>query len=199
MASDLVLVVSGPSGAGKSTVVDALLRRGSVPGAFRVITRTTRQRREKERDGIDYIFVVEDEFRRAADRGEFLEWAYVHSGYYGSPREPVLEALRQDRLPILVVDVQGGLALKKRLPQSVLVFLAPPSRETLEARITEASDRRNDLGLRLANAEWEMRHTPYYDYVVTNDRVERAADDLEAVIRVERLRSHRRRAESLHP
>jgi guanylate kinase len=191
--TDLVIVVSGPSGAGKSTVVQSLLKRGTVAEAFRVVTWTTRQKRETERDGEDYIFVSEEAFMEAARSGAFLEWARVHSAYYGSPRSSVISGLQKGLVPLLVVDVQGGLAIKRRLPQSVLVFLVPPSLEALKERITQASDRWNDLGVRLANAEWEMRHRPYYDYVITNDLLERAVDDLEAIIRVERLRSHRRR------
>lgn len=199
MASDLVVVISGPSSAGKSTVAESFLRKGAVPEAFRVVTWTTRQPRDNERNGIDYVFVSEDEFRGAAESGKFLEWAFVHSSYYGSPRDPVLEGLRQNRLPILVLDVQGGLAIKKSMPRSVLVFLIPPSLDVLSQRILSANHRHDDLDVRLANAEWEMRHMPFYDYVITNDRLEDAVRDLEAVIIAERLRVPRRRSASIYP
>ncbi|MHA2620170.1 MAG: guanylate kinase [bacterium JZ-2024 1] len=199
MASDLVVVVSGPSGTGKSTLVKVLLDRRVFPNAFRVVTWTTREPRETEVNGKDYIFVGREKFERAVEEGRFLEWAYVHTAYYGSPRDTVLEGLRDERLPILVVDVQGGLAIRRRLPRSVLIFLVPPSMEVLKERMLAARHPENELSVRLINAEWEMRHIPYYDYVVTNDDLERAVGELETVIRAESLRSSRRREAFVHP
>ena len=132
--SGRLFVVSGPSGAGKSTVTKRLVNHPEVRARLSV-SATTRPPREGERPGIDYLFVDRQEFDRMRQAGELLESAEVHGHWYGTPVEPVRETLAGGYCSILVIDVQGGLSVKKRIPNSVLVFLHAPSLDVLERRL----------------------------------------------------------------
>lgn len=181
-----VLVISGPSGVGKSTFVQLLLERHQDLRFS--VSATTRERRAGEQEDREYHFLGAAEFERRVAAGDFLEHAQVHGARYGTLKSEVLPVLAAGKCPLLDVDVQGGVRVKRELPEAVLVFLLPPSMRVLEERLrgrkTESEER---IQRRLQRAPEEIRSMPEYDYVVVNDTVDRTHADLEAILRAERL------------
>jgi guanylate kinase len=185
-----LIVVSAPSGAGKSSLVKAVL--GRVPKLRYSVSCTTRPPRSKERDGLDYHFVSDDEFRRMAEGGEFLEWASVHGHLYGTPRRAVIESLEEGFDVILDIDVQGADQIRRHMPDAVTVFILPPSEEILIGRLIErGSESHEELRRRLWAASREVARWPDFKYVIINDELQRAASALEAIIVAERCRPSR--------
>lgn len=176
-----LFVLSGPSGAGKGTLRKKMFEK--APGIAFSISCTTREPRDGEREGIDYHFITADEFQSRLERGEFLEHAEVHGHFYGTLRDDALHVLDSGSDILLEIDVQGALQVKEKMPESILLFVAPPSFEELEQRLrnrgTESEER---LQVRLRNARWEMEKAALYDYVIMNDDIERAAEELEGII-----------------
>ena len=189
-----MMVVSGPSGVGKDAVLTRLRER-RYPVHI-VVTATTRTMRPSERDGVDYIFLDQAEFeRKVADDG-FLEWAKVYGNSYGVPKDQVDGALASGKDVIIKTDVQGAGTIKRLNPESVFVFLAPPSLEELERRLRDRrSEASVDLERRLETARLEMERLPMFDYVVVNESgaIDEAAEALESIMRAERWRYPRRR------
>ena len=182
----VVLVLSGPSGAGKSTLVDRYMERHEGDTTL-VVSATTRAPRASEVEGVDYLFLGPEEFRERIGRDGFLEHAEVHGNYYGTPRDQVDEALAAGRDVLLEIDVQGGLQVKEKLPAAILCFLTPPTFEDLETRLRGRNeDSETVIAKRLANARREYLAIGRYEYVVVNDSLERAQEDLEAIVRAER-------------
>ena len=157
MSKGILFVLSGPSGAGKGTLRRRLFER--VPDLAYSVSCTTRQPRPGETDGVDYRFLSEEDFRERISRGDFLEWARVHDHFYGTRAEDVREILDRGRDVVLEIDVQGALQVKRLIPEAVTLFIAPPSVEELERRLsrrnTEAPEERR---LRLRNAREELGH-----------------------------------------
>lgn len=187
-----LIVVSAPSGAGKSSLVERALK---FDDRLRYsISYTTREARGTERHGVDYFFVSEQEFRAMCDRNEFLEFAEVHGCLYGTPRLMIERVLGEGYDIILDIDVQGAEQICRLMPESITVFVLPPSREALESRLRMRNlNAAADLERRLRNAASEV---PLYDrfrYVIVNDDLERASADLRVIIQAERLRSGRQR------
>lgn len=188
----LLLILSAPSGCGKTTLAHKLLEKETPYGSFSV-SYTTRAPRGKERDGVDYHFVEEPTFRKMIEKGQLLEWAQVHDKLYGSPASTVDEA-RSGKLVAFDIDVQGGNQIKAKHPEAVSVFILPPSMEELERRLR---DRKTDseavIQKRLVNAREEIESgTATYDYLLVNDDLERAFEDLCSIVRAERMRRGRR-------
>jgi guanylate kinase len=182
-------VVSGPSGAGKTTLVGKMLER--VPQLRRSVSVTTRPPRTDEIDGESYRFVDEDRFRRLREN-DLAEWAEVHGQFYGTPKKPVEEALEEGFDVVLNIDVQGARQVKKSFPDAVMVFILPPSFEELERRIRKRSaDLSQDIEKRLENARVELRALPEFDFVVVNDELRDAVDELGAIVVSERCRRKR--------
>jgi guanylate kinase len=174
-------VISGPSGVGKGTVVRALL--GRRPDLFFSVSVTTRDPRPGEAEGVHYRFVSRDGFQALIERGDLLEWAEVFGERYGTPAETVEEALRLGHDVLLEVDVQGAASVRARVPDAVLIFLQPPSEEELARRLrTRGTESETDLDRRLAEARREMAEAGRFDHVVVNDQVERAVDEVLAII-----------------
>ncbi len=184
------IVISGASGTGKTSVVKKLL---SIDGRLvRAVTATTRPPRPKEEDGIDYIFLDENEFQERKRRGYFLETARVHGFWYGTPKENVEKALKAGKWAVLNVDVQGGLAIKEIYPDAVLIFMLPPSMEALEERLRKrGTEDEEEIQRRLAEALQEMAAAPDYSYVVVNDDVKDCANRILAIVRAETSRTRR--------
>ena len=176
----LVFIVSGPSGSGKSTLVKKMLE---VPGTMLSISCTTRPPRDTESDGKWYDFVSEAEFERMASQGEFLESARVFGKHrYGTPRRWLDEAKRKNLDLVLEIDVQGAEQVKKELPASVAIFILPPAREELERRLrTRGQDSDDAIKRRLDRAQQEMQRYTEYDFLVVNDEVDRAGQEVQAI------------------
>ncbi len=190
LGTGLLLVLSGPSGVGKDTVWKQAAP--CLPTFRKAITSTTRARREREEQGVNYNFVSDAEFDRMIRNDELLEWAHVHGFRYGVPAGPVLGALNDGNDVICVIDVQGAQRVKSLFPSAILVFLTPPEVKVLEQRILDRDNEidRKDLQNRLAIVHWEMEHIPLYDYTIVNDTVEHAAKELcEVVAREKKKRA----------
>ncbi len=190
LAAGMLVVVSGPSGAGKGTVCRALL--DQMPQMAYSISVTTRSPRLGEQDGVNYHYLSRDTFMQMIQQGELLEWAEVYGNYYGTPRAPVEEKLRQGRDVLLEIDVQGALQVKQRFPQGIFVFVVPPSLEELRRRITgRGTDTFESINYRLGFAMQEIAAAHHYDYVVVNDEVDLAAAKIQAILTAERCRPFR--------
>jgi guanylate kinase len=187
MNSCLSLVISAPSGAGKTTIIRRLMERDTRLSFS--VSSTTRAPRDGEIPGKSYHYVSEDEFTKSIDSDGFVEWAKVHVNYYGTSRKELDRIRGAGKIPLFDVDVQGAKNLKVRLPDAVLVFIMPPSISALSERLigrnTEGSD---ELDVRISNARGEMNESDHYDYVVINDVVEDAVDDILSIIRAESLK-----------
>lgn len=184
------LVLAAPSGAGKTTIARALReRRNDVVFS---VSATTRAPRAGERDGVDYHFVDAPEFRRMIEAGELIEWAEVHGNLYGTPLHNVGAAVRRHEYLLLDIDVQGARQIREKLPEAVFVFVLPPSGrvlcERLVGRGSEAEEVRRQ---RLANARDEIREAAHFDYVIVNDDLASAVDEVERILLAERRRVRR--------
>lgn len=177
-----LFVVSGPSGVGKGTLVVEVLKR--LPHLRRAVTYTTRPPRPNEVSGQDYHFVSPEEFERLKRQGALLEWAEVYGNFYGSPRAKVERLRQQGYDVVLVLDVQGALAVKRQYPDAILIFVEPPSLDELRRRMElRGTDPPEIIARRLAKATWEMQQAVHFDHRVLNDAVERAVDELIALMR----------------
>lgn len=183
-----ILVVSGPSGSGKSTLLGRLLREEA--GLYFSISSTTRAPREGEKDGVNYHFISEDEFKDGIAKDEFLEWAQVHNNYYGTSLKPVLAALNEGKIAVFDIDVQGfGIAKKKFSELITSVFITTPNISELRRRLeNRATDTAQTIQKRLENAMAEMERVGEYDYLLINDDLERSYENLRSVLRTMRLR-----------
>ncbi|MFA5375285.1 MAG: guanylate kinase [Dehalococcoidia bacterium] len=181
-----LFVLSGPSGVGKDAVL-ARVKSITISMHF-VVTTTTRPKRKIESNGIHYNFVSRDKFEGMIRKKELLEWAEVYGNYYGVPRDQVERAFKQGHDVMVKVDVQGAMTIKKVMPQSVLIFLAPPSIVELQDRLmkrnTEASA---DLNRRIATAKDEMSQAETFDYIVVNHKVEEAVAEIMDIIAAENV------------
>ena len=189
----ILVIISGPSGVGKDTIIDEMRRREIAAGRegrrHYVITMTTRSPRDGEVDGVDYHFVTRDEFLRIrAERG-FLEANELYGNWYGSPRQQVRDALSDGQDVILKIDVQGAQVVKEQVSEALLIFIIPPSLETLFARLrARATETADELNARQRNAAIELARQGDYDHVVVNETgdVGGTADRIEAIIASER-------------
>lgn len=178
-----VVVLSGPSAVGKSTVVRCLRER--VPGLHFSVSATTRAPRPGEVDGVDYHFVAPARFQQLIDRGALLEWADIHGGLHrsGTPAQPVREATAAGQPVLIEVDLAGAQAVKKALPEVITVFLAPPSWEALESRLTgRGTETPEVMRRRLATARAELAAQDDFDEVVVNSQLETACTKLVALL-----------------
>ena len=185
MAGNLY-VVAAPSGAGKTTLVRLLLEQEA--GVSLSVSFTTRPPRPNEQDGRDYHFVDATAFRAMIARHEFLEWAEVHGNLYGTSKTWISERLASGNDVLLEIDWQGARQVRSLFPGAIGIFILPPSLEELTRRLTgRGTDSADVIARRLAAAEAEMRHAGEFDYVIINDILEQALDDLRAVVRASRL------------
>lgn len=187
----MLLVVAGPSGVGKGTLIRALLERHDQVQWS--VSCTTREPRAGETPGVDYHFVSTDEFERMSRDGELLEWALVHgSDHYGTPRAPVEEALATGCDIVLEIDYQGARSVRAALPEAVTVFVAPPSAEALTERLGERNTESAEaVTRRLRTAQIEFSYMGMFDYLLVNDELARAIDDMEAIYLAEGMRMRR--------
>ncbi|AQW82469.1 guanylate kinase [Campylobacter pinnipediorum] len=184
-----ILIVSGPSGSGKSTLLNRLFK--EEDNIYFSISSTTRPRRNGEREGIDYYFVSEDEFKYGIDNDEFLEWACVHKNYYGTSLKPVLKALNDGKIVVFDIDVQGFCIAREKLKNYITsVFVTTKNKDELEKRLQKRNTDSNEtIKNRLTNAAVEMEHISEYDYFLINDDIEKSYMDLLSIVRSMRVKS----------
>ncbi len=172
-----LFVISGPSGAGKGTLVKALIEQ--VPDAWLSVSATTREPREGEVNGREYFFISNDQFDDLVRQDGFLEWAQVHSNKYGTPRAQVEQAIAEGKQAILEIDVQGAFQIKEKIPQSILVFIEPPSLEILEERLRGRGTETEDvIAARMSVATMELLEKIKYDIAIVNDDLDVASKEL---------------------
>lgn len=177
-----VFVVSGPSGVGKDTVLKELMPRLG-DRAVMSVSNTTRPPRSGEVDGVDYNFIGEDEFRRAIAEGKMLEYTEYCSVLYGTPLDPIKKWVDEGKAVILKIEREGMLNVRKRMPEAVTVFIAPPSEEVLEKRIRgRQSETSAAIEKRLNRARYEMKMSGDYDHRIVNDGLEETVNELEKLI-----------------
>jgi len=176
-----ILLISGPSGCGKSSLLKELYK--VVDNYYFSISTTTRLPRTGEKDGVDYLFVEEKEFTKDIDDGNFLEWAKVHNNYYGTSLKPINKALSEGKLVIFDIDVQGFEQVIDRLKDiTTTVFITTPSIHELEKRLySRDTDTKETIENRISNAQDEIKFTNRYDYLIINDNLEVAANQLISV------------------
>ena len=175
-----LFILSAPSGTGKSTIAGKLL--SQLEGIRRVVTATTREPRPGEKDGVDYIFLSREEFEKGIEEGRFLEYAEVYGNYYGTPRDQVEKNTREGYDSLLVIDVQGAFKVKSLYKDAVSVFLLPPSLEELKRRMVGRGYRDSNADLRLETARKEIPCAKSFDFVIINDFVDKAVDQLRSII-----------------
>lgn len=190
LSKGFLMVLSGPSGSGKGTVSQALIsQRDDIVFS---ISATTRKPRPTEVNGENYFFLDEEDFKQKVEEGEFLEHAFVHTNYYGTPKEFVMEQIEKGEIVLVEIDVQGALQIKKNYKDAVFIFLLPPTMDELRNRIVKrGTETEEDINIRFENAFRELDFVGEYDFFVVNDKVENAVADIEAIIAAERLRVKR--------
>ncbi len=192
----LLVVLSSPSGGGKTVIAEKLLKKH--PEFSRSVSVTTRRKRPGEEDGVHYYFVSRADFQRKIKGGEFAEWAKVFGDYYGTPKKNIQKAEGEKKVLLLVLDVQGGVALKRKYPRSVLIFILPPSLPELRRRlINRKADNPEVIRKRLKMALKEISCAEKYDYLVVNENLRRTVELIEKIIIFEKQKTKRLMANNL--
>lgn len=187
----LLIVLSGPSGVGKATVRKALFKSPDHKFTYSV-SMTTRKPREGEVEGQDYYFVSEEEFLKRIREGRFLEYAKFVGNYYGTPIEQVQQMIEQGDEVVLEIEVEGAMQVKAKMPDAVLVFIAPPTYGALKTRLLGRGTETEEIIMeRISKAHRELTLAAGYDYIVINDDVDNAADRIKAIIRAEHAKCRR--------
>lgn len=190
MKKTTLVVLSSPSGGGKTTICRKILKKHK--DYLYSISATTRKKRKSEREGKDYFFLSENQFNQIRKKRGFVEWAKVHGEYYGTLKKFVDQAEKERRAALFVLDVQGGMAIKKKYPESVLIFFLPPSIEELKRRLIQrGTDDVVQVKKRLKIALKEIGFWSKYDYVVINKNLEETVKLVEKIIEAERHKSLR--------
>lgn len=188
MTKGLLVVVSAPSGCGKDTIISKVVEKMDG-NAFISVSMTTRKMRAGEIEGVNYYFVSTDEFKESIKKGEMLEYATYGENYYGTPVGPVKKLLEEGKVVFLIIEVEGGANVKKVFPDAKKIFIIPPSLKVLENRLrSRATDSEEAISKRLDIAFTELQRAYEYDYIVENDVLEDAVNDVMSIVRAEQLR-----------
>ncbi|OGS45694.1 MAG: guanylate kinase [Elusimicrobia bacterium RIFOXYD2_FULL_34_15] len=183
MKLGIPIVLSAPSGAGKTTLVNLILKK--IKGLGHSISTTTRPPLHGERNGKDYFFLSKREFLRKKKANKFVETAIVHGYYYGTLKEQLDKNLKAGKNVVLNIDVKGALNVKKIYPESLLIFIVPPSMNILKRRLKDRQrDTEKEIEKRLKNAKKEMKYQKYYDYVVVNDILQEAFNKIKRILKL---------------
>ena len=178
----MIFVITGPSGVGKGTLIRGLLER--IPELELSTSATTRKPRPGEEDGVDYHFLTPEQFGERVAAGEFVEHARYSGNLYGTLRSELARRAREDNPVVIEIEVQGARQVREAIPESVAVFIAPPSLDALRVRLVgRGTDTPEEVEERLRTAERELEAQPEFGYVVVNDRLEQATDELEGIVR----------------
>ncbi len=184
MKNGKIIIISGPSGSGKTTLHKKLLLSPLLKSKLvKSISATTRPKRVGEKEGRDYLFVSTEDFINKIERGELLEWQKVFENYYGTPRANVEKLLKAGKNVLLCIDVKGAAVVSQQFPQSLRIFIKTPSLSVLKARLmARGSESNASLKLRLETAREELKEAKKYNYVLVNDQLDKADEDLEAIL-----------------
>ncbi len=178
-----LIVFSGPSGAGKDTVLDEFFKL-KPEGVWKSVSYTTRAPRENEKDGVDYNFISVEEFEKHIREGNMLEYTKYGLNYYGTPKAPIDEHLKNGSSIILKIEIEGAGNIKKLYPDAVGVFIMPPSLQVLEKRLRgRGSESDEDIRRRLEIAKNELEYSVNYEYKIINDTIEQATDELYSIVK----------------
>lgn len=190
MSGGFLLVLSGPSGSGKGTVSQAIMKENKeIVFSTSVTTRTPRP---GEVNGENYFFVSKTKFEQMVEKDELLEHAFVHTNYYGTPKQFVFDQIENGEIVLLEIDVQGALQIKEKYKEAVFIFLIPPTMEELRNRLVKRdTESEEEINTRFKNAFRELDFVGEYDYFVINDKVSQAVIDIENIIAAEKLRVKR--------
>lgn len=172
-----LIVYSGPSGVGKGTVIKEAMKKD--PSLVMSISATTRDPRDGEEDKVNYFFITKEQFKDKIEKNEMLEYAEYNGNFYGTPKDFVQKSLDEGKNVVLEIEVQGALQIREKMPEAVLIFLMPPSFEELKERLVgRHTETEEQIKGRLSAAEREIKEAVKYDFVVVNDKVEKAAEDI---------------------
>ena len=180
MKKGKLFVLSGPSGAGKGTLREHALK--NIANFVYSVSCTTRQPREGETDGVEYKFISHEKFKEGISQNLFLEYAHVHEDFYGTLKQDVMNELNAGKNVLLEIDVQGALQVKAKMPEALLVFVDVPSVDELERRLRKRdTESESSLSVRLKNAIIEREQKDKYDYVIVNDDLDKASEELKKI------------------
>jgi len=186
--SGSLVVLSGPSGCGKSSLINEILKEEKE--VYFSISTTTRAIRDGEKEGVNYFYVSKDEFKKGIEEGDFLEWAEVHGNYYGTSIKPVREALKDGKLVIFDIDVQGHEIVKQKFPLLITsVFITTPTIKELEKRLLHrGTDTKETIEKRLINAKEEIKRADEYEFFLINDDFQQTLNELKSIIKVSKIK-----------
>ena len=177
-----LIIITGPSGVGKGTVVKELLDRNK--DIWLSISATTRNPRIGEKDGLNYYFISDEKFKDMIDKKEFLEWAQFAGNYYGTPLSTVNEKIEKGFIVLLEIEVEGAKQIKEKFPESLSIFLLPPSKEELEKRIrNRGTEKEEAIDRRLSRADYEIASSDEFDFVLTNHDVDETVKEVFKIIK----------------
>jgi len=185
----VLFVISAPSGAGKTTLCKELV--ATVPGVHPSISYTTRKPRPGEVHGRDYYFVDEPAFQDMAQRNDFAESARVYGHFYGTPRQALMDMMEKGLDVLLEIDTQGAMQIKKKFSDGVYIYILPPSIDALRARLIQRGDPPEEIQRRMQKARQEILNYREYDYIVRNEDLKQASQELQAIVQAERTRMKR--------
>lgn len=176
-----LVVVSGPSGVGKGTIVKRLLK--ECDNLVLSVSATTRLPREEDTDGVTYYFKTVDEFKSMIENENFLEWAMYNDNYYGTPAEAVEDIRNKGKNVLLEIEVKGAMNVKQKCPDGIYIFISPPSINALKERLLKReSESEAEINNRVKLAEYELERKDEYDYIVVNDKLDEAVDEIKNII-----------------
>ncbi|MGN1347690.1 MAG: guanylate kinase [Acutalibacteraceae bacterium] len=185
MNKGVLFIVSAASATGKDTIVSRVIK-DSKGEAVISVSMTTRKPRENEKDGVNYYFVSEDEFRQNIAEGQMLEYAQYGRFFYGTPLKPVMKWLDEGKIVFLIIEVKGAQIVREKLPEAKSIFLLPPSMQTLESRLRgRNSDTEESIIRRMDIAKDEIARAAEFDYIIMNDDLETAVSDFSSICRYE--------------
>ncbi len=175
-----LIIISGPSGSGKTTICKQLVKN---PRVNRSVSFTTREPRDSEKEGVDYCFVKKSEFEKLVEKGKFIEYADYCGSLYGTPIEPIKEAIHNGKTFILAIDVRGTLKIMEKIQEVTSIFIMTPDDDTLKQRLRmRLTDSEVEISRRFKHAKEEMEYSKYYDYCVINDKLDDAVKEIEKIL-----------------
>jgi len=182
----MIIIVSAPSGAGKTSICDAVIK--DDKNVIYSVSTTTRIPRKGEKDGREYFFTDQNQFKKSVAAGKFAEWARVHDNYYGTSKDTLTKALKRGKDVLLDIDVQGALQIKKQYKDALMIFIMTPTLGELRKRLVKRNkDSVETINKRIENAKKEIKYADRYDYLVLNDKLDKSIAAVKSIITAERL------------